>query len=76
MAVGQGALDLQRIGERDQGLSFKDAAERIDLSGGPVGEIGKGAFDDFLPTREDSRRSTAGGELRLGTMSMYMGGVE
>src|SRR6516225_3413011 len=48
VAVGQGALDLQGIGERDQGLSFEDAAEGIDLSGGPVGEIREGALDDFL----------------------------
>src|SRR6516225_7895037 len=27
----------------------------------------------LLPTREDSRRRTADGELRLGTVSMYMG---
>jgi hypothetical protein len=27
----------------------------------------------LLPTREDSRRRMAGGELRLGTVSMYMG---
>jgi hypothetical protein len=29
----------------------------------------------FLPSRQPSRRSTAGGELRLGTVSMYMGTI-
>jgi hypothetical protein len=60
---------------RDQRLAFEGAAEGIDLSGGPI-KIGEGALDDFVARRKDSRRSLAGGELRLGTMSMYMGDVD
>jgi hypothetical protein len=29
----------------------------------------------FLPTRQASRSRMAGGELRLGTVSMYMGAI-
>src|SRR5207248_7885415 len=57
-------------------LEIGESLRRIAmLSCGPVGEVGQGALAGFWPSRKASRRRTAGGELRLGTTSLYMGAV-
>jgi hypothetical protein len=47
VAVRNRALNLEGIGRGDDGFPFEEAAEGIDLRGGPSGEIGEGALDDF-----------------------------
>jgi hypothetical protein len=53
-------------------VAAERAAERFDASGMPMGEIGEGTILTLLFSRKASRRRMAGGELRLGTVAMYM----
>jgi hypothetical protein len=46
MTVGQRASDQESGGGIGKGFAFEDAAERFDLSLGPIGEIGESAFAD------------------------------
>jgi hypothetical protein len=48
MAMREGAVNLQGFGRGQQRLALQDAAEEIDLSGRPIGEIGESAFEDPL----------------------------
>jgi hypothetical protein len=47
MSVGERADDLEGLIAGDQILTLQDAAQEVDLSGGPRGEIGEGAFVDL-----------------------------
>jgi hypothetical protein len=47
MAVRERAENLEGTVDGDKGLAFEEAAEGVDLSGGPGGEIGECAFVDF-----------------------------
>ena len=71
VAVGEGAFDGEGVFGADEALALEDSAQGIDLLCGPVGEVGQRAFRP--PSRQPSRRRTAGRELRLGTISTYMG---
>jgi hypothetical protein len=67
MAVGSGALNLEGGGGGDEGLAFEEAAEGVDLGGGPSGKIGEGSFNDTaIKTRgfaeEDGGRGVAVGD--------------
>jgi len=62
----------EKILRGDQGLVAEQAAEGFDFFLGPMGEVGQGALAGLWPSRQPSRRRMAGGELRLGTMAMYM----
>ena len=73
VAVRQGAFNDEELVGMDQGFVFEHAPEALDLVLGPMGEIGQGAFMDLFTSRRPSRRRMAGGELRLGTVSTYMG---
>src|SRR5438309_7694961 len=46
------------------------------LSGGQSERLATMRLRVFWPSRQASRRRTAGGELRLGTASMYMGALD
>src|SRR5437016_4755672 len=46
------------------------------LSGGQSERLATERLRVFWPSRQASRRRTAGGELRLGTTSMYMGALD
>src|SRR5438105_15481764 len=46
------------------------------LSGGQSERLATVRLRVFWPSRQASRRRTAGGELRLGTTSMYMGALD
>src|SRR5437016_1928271 len=46
------------------------------LSGGQSERLATVRLRVFWPSRQASRRRTAGGELRLGTASMYMGALD
>ena len=65
VAVGV-AQDGGFVGGTESDTAFEEDAQTIARSG-----LG----NDFAVWRKDSRRRTAGGELRLGTVS-YMGTVE
>jgi hypothetical protein len=61
VAVGRGALNLKSVGGRDKGFAFEDAAQGVDLSSGPRGEIGEGALHNLAVdpggfSEEDGRR--------------------
>jgi hypothetical protein len=61
MAVGSGALNPESISRSHERFAFQYAAEVSDLRGGPVGEVGKRAFDDLAIqtgrlAEEDGRR--------------------
>jgi len=47
MAMRTRAEDLKGLLAGDQIFSLQDAAQEIDLRGGPRGEIGEGAFVDL-----------------------------
>ena len=44
----QGAFDGEGVLGRDQTLALEQAAQRLDLVAGPVGEVGEGALADLL----------------------------
>jgi len=73
VAVGSGALNLERVGRGDEGLAFEEATQSVYLVGGPSRKVGERALDDTTVDTEDSRRRMAGGDWRLGTDSTYMG---
>ncbi len=54
-------------------LAAEGAPEGLDADGAPAGQVGEGTFLTLPFWRKDSRSKTAGGELRLGTDSTYMG---
>ena len=67
MAMGKRAEDLKGLFAGDQILTLQDAAQEVDLSGGPGGEIGEGAFVDLGAdadgfTEEDGRGRVAVGD--------------
>jgi hypothetical protein len=66
MAVGQGAFDPEGVGG-EEGFTPEEASEEIDLGGGPMGEVGEGAFDDAIAlagarAEEDGGRGVAVGD--------------
>jgi hypothetical protein len=67
MAMRKGAEDLKGLLAGDEILSLQEAAQEIDLRGGPRGEIGEGAFVDFGAgtdrfAKEDGRGRVAVGD--------------
>ena len=74
VAMRQGAFDDEELVGVDQGFVFEHAPEALDLALGQMGEVAaRVRLWTFLPSRRPSRRRMAGGELRLGTVSTYMG---
>ena len=67
---------VKQVLGRDQGLAAQHAAQAFDL-GLAANRRGwpRCASRVFLPSRQPSRRRMAGRELRLGTVSMYMGAM-
>src|SRR5947209_13471756 len=64
MAMGQRSADLENLIAGDQIFPLQDAAQEVDLSRGPSGEIGEGPFMDFGANayrfaEEDSGRRVA-----------------
>jgi hypothetical protein len=67
MAMRKRAEDLKGLVASDQILALQDATQEVDLSSGPGGEIGEGAFVDFGAdadgfAEEDGRRRVAVGD--------------
>ena len=67
MAMRKRAEDLEGLIAGDQIFAFQDAAQEVDLSGGPGGEIGEGALLDLGAdadgfAEEDGRRGVAVGD--------------
>jgi len=81
VTVRKRADDVEGIwGKRaDEGVAFEDLAERFDLGGGPVGQVGEGAVVDLTPlakglTKEDGGRGVAigyGGYVHVYYISLY-----
>jgi hypothetical protein len=64
MAVGSRALNLESVRGGDEGIAFEDAAEGVDLTGGPSRKVGESAFDDLTAVtrglaEEDGGRGVA-----------------
>ena len=53
--------------------AFQATADQVDDRFGQLGEIGQGAFLDLAVLAIGFAQQDSGGELRLGTVSMYMG---
>ena len=69
MAVRAGADDVEGSRQRgaDGGIALQHGPQRVDFSGGPVGEIGDGAVVDLAVlaealAQEDSGRGVAVGD--------------
>ena len=73
MSMRKGADDLEGLITGDQIFALENAAQEVDLSGGPEERLARVRLWTLEPMRVDSRRRMAGGELRLGTDSTYMG---
>src|SRR5437660_5549731 len=76
MAVRKGFLRGKQIVRRDQGFVAQYAAKGFDSLWGESERLATVRLRVFWPSRQASRRRTAGGELRLGTASMYMGALD
>ncbi len=73
MAVGSGTHDVEGI-VQPTGGSFRSRRRRVSvLLWGHFGRLASVRFLTFPPSRHPSRNRMAGGEFRLGTVSMYMG---
>src|SRR5436853_7169144 len=59
-----------------RGSSRSTRRKVLILSGGQSERLATVRLRVFWPSRQASRRRTAGGELRLGTTSMYMGALD
>jgi len=46
VAVGSGALNLERVGRGDEGLAFEESTQSVYLAGGPSRKVGERALDD------------------------------
>ena len=73
MTVRQRAHDIEgRGGLSDGDPAFEQGSQALHESGGPLGEVGEGTFLDLAGVAIGFTQDMAGGELRLGTDSMYM----
>src|SRR6266566_4867118 len=76
MAVRKGFLRVNRSCGETRGSSRSTRRKVSILSGGQSERLATVRLRVFWPSRQASRRRTAGGELRLGTTSMYMGALD
>ena len=73
MAVRKGALDVNASSRPTSG-SFLSTRRRASIFlRGPLGRLARVRFLTLPFSRQPSRKRMAGGELRLGTVSTYMG---
>jgi hypothetical protein len=75
VAVRSSTLNVESIGERDEGFAFEYPAEGLDLRGGPSGEIGEGAFDDFAAAAEAVAEEDGGRRVAVGD-GLYVHGYK
>ena len=75
MTVRQRALDDQGGLIGAHRLVPEHPPQGLDARRGPVGTTARVRFLTLLPSRQPSRSKTAGRELRLGTISTYMGTI-
>ena len=61
----------QFVGRAESNAAVEEDVQTIDEMIGPLGEVGDGASLTLPSLRKDSRRRTAGGELRLGTVQQH-----
>ena len=73
MAVRAGADDGEGLVGADERFVLEQLAEAATLAGGQEERLARVRLRTLGPSRQPSRRRTAGGELRLGTTSTYMG---
>src|SRR6516225_6164522 len=73
MTMRSRAPDGEGVGSRNEGLALEHPAQGVDLGGGQSERLERVRLTTRPSMRVDSRRRTAGGELRLGTDSTYMG---
>jgi hypothetical protein len=66
MAMGQRADDLEGLIAGDQIFTLQDAAQEIDLSGGPGGEISEGAFLDLRANPDGFAEEDGGRGIAIG----------
>jgi hypothetical protein len=60
------AADLKGLLAGDQILTFQEAAQEIDLRGGPGGEIGEGALLDFGAGTDRFAKENGGRGIAIG----------
>ena len=69
----QRAHDVEGRGEaRDGDPAFEQGSQPLHEGGGPLGEVGEGAFLDFAGVAIGFTQEHGGGDWRLGADSMYM----
>jgi hypothetical protein len=66
VTVRSGALNVESVGGGDERFAFEDTAEGVDLGGGPRGEVGEGAFDDFGALAEALAEKDGGRGVAVG----------
>ena len=72
VAVGEAAEAGEGVVGTYELFAAEDSAEGVDGVVWELGEVGEGSLLDAPSVAEDSRRRMAGGEERLGTLSIYM----
>ena len=74
VAVGVAADDGEQfVGGAESDAALQEDTQAVDDVLGALGEVGDGAFSDFAVLPEGLAEEDGRGELRLGTVSMYMG---
>jgi hypothetical protein len=66
VAVRSRTENVESIGEGDKGIAFEDPTERVDLGGGPGGEVGEGAFDDLAAAAKALAEEDGGRRVAVG----------
>ncbi len=66
MAVGAAALDGEGGGGGAEGLVAEQAPQGFDLLGGPVREVGEGAFADLAALTPSLAQEDGGGRVPVG----------
>ena len=64
--MGQGAFDEEELVAMDQRLVFEHTPEALDLVGGPMGEIGQGAFMDLFALAAAFAQEEGRGRVAVG----------
>src|SRR4051794_28702997 len=77
MAMGQAAGDGEGVMlGGDHGATLEHAAQAFDMGGRPAGEVAQRAFADLAARAVALTQQNGGGEVRVGTASIYIAGLE
>ena len=66
VAVRSRTLNTESVGGGDERFAFEDTTEGVDLSGGPSGEVGEGAFNDLAAAAEALAEEDGGRRVAVG----------